>query len=394
MSMGVLDRLRQPGWLRRALFALGLLLALMIIIRIVLDPIAAHFTRKQLNESAEVSGDFESVHVTLLPPGYGIRRIKIIEAQGGDWRHPLFYAEHARVTLDWRRLLHAELAVRLRLDGPKMVMTATGGKGGKKIPDIGAALEKVAPARVDRVEVREGEFLYRDVTAPRHPEFWLHDIELAAENLTTRKRLAGGRPATVSARATLGKSGTVTFFASADLFAAKPEFAGQLALRGWRVAELYDLEEPATKLQTPKGTLDLFAEFKARDGAISGGVKPVLRNVEVRPTEDGFGNKLKAWIADKGLRLFSDRVPGRNAAATVIPIQGRLDQPDVQIWPTILGVLRNAFVEGISAGFAHLPPPASPEKESVLTQATHALQKDKGPPKAQPPKIETGSDKK
>ena len=392
MSMGVLDRLRQPGWLRRALFALGLLFALMIIIRIVLDPIAAHFTRKQLNESAEVSGDFESVHVTLLPPGYGIRRIKIIEAQGGDWRHPLFYAEHARVTLDWRRLLHAELAARLRLDGPKMVMTATGGK--LKIPDIGAALEKVVPARVDRVEVREGEFLYRDVTAPRHPEFWLHDIELAAENLTTRKRLAGGRPATVSARATLGKSGTVTFFASADLFAAKPEFAGQLALRGWRVAELYDLEEPATKLQTPKGTLDLFAEFKARDGAISGGVKPVLRNVEVRPTEDGFGNKLKAWIADKGLRLFSDRVPGRNAAATVIPIQGRLDQPDVQIWPTILGVLRNAFVEGISAGFAHLPPPASPEKESVLTQATHALQKDKGPPKAQPPKIETGSDKK
>jgi hypothetical protein len=263
-----------------------------------------------------------------------------------------------------------------------------------KIPDIGAALEKVIPARVDRVEIRDGEFLYRDVTAPRHPEFWLHDIELAAENLTTRKGLAGGRPATVSARATLGKSGTVTFFSSADLFAAKPEFAGKLALRGWRVAELYDLEEPATKLQTPKGSLDLFAEFKARDGAISGGVKPVLRNVEVRPTEDGFGNRLKAWIADKGLRLFSDRVPGRNAAATVIPIQGRIDQPDVQIWPTVLGVVRNAFVEGISAGFAHLPPPASPENESVLTQATHALEKDKGPPKAQPPKIATGSDNK
>ena len=390
--MSVLDHIRHPGWPRRALFGLGLLLALIIITRVLLDPIASHFTHQKLNASEAVSGDFESVHVTLLPPSYGIRRLKIIEAQGGDWRHPLFYVEHARVTLDWRRLLHGELAARLRLDGPKMIMTATGGK--QKTPDMGAALDKMAPARVDRVEVREGEFLYRDVTAPHHPEFWLHDIELAAENLTTRKRLAGGRPATVSARATLGRSGTVTFFASADLFAAKPAFAGQLALRGWRVAELYDLEEPAMKLQTPEGTLDLFAEFKARDGAISGGIKPVLRNVEVRPTEDGFGNKLKAWLVDKALHLFSDRVPGRNAAATVIPIQGRLDQPDVQIWPTILGVVRNAFVEGISAGFAHLPPPASPDKESVLTQATHALQKDKGPPKAQPPKIETGSNKK
>jgi len=131
--VSVLDHLRHPAWPRRALFGLGLLLALTIIIRLVLDPIAAHFTHKQLNASEAVSGDFESVHVTLLPPGYGIRRLKIIEAQVGDWRHPLFYAEHARVTLDWRRLLHAELAARLRLDGPKMVMTATGGK--LKIPD-------------------------------------------------------------------------------------------------------------------------------------------------------------------------------------------------------------------------------------------------------------------
>ena len=84
--------------------------------------------------------------------------------------------------------------------------------------------------------------------------------------------------------------------------------------------------------------MDVFAEFKAAGGAITGGVKPVLKNVKVRPTEDDFGNKLKAWLADKGLRLFSDRVPDRNAVATVIPIKGRLDDPDVQLWPTVLGV--------------------------------------------------------
>jgi len=86
--LSVLDCLRHPGWPRHALFGLGLLLALTIVIRLVLDPIAAHFTHKQLNASEAVSGDFESVHVTLLPPGYGIRRLKIIEAQVGDWRHP------------------------------------------------------------------------------------------------------------------------------------------------------------------------------------------------------------------------------------------------------------------------------------------------------------------
>jgi hypothetical protein len=58
-----LDHLRRPGWPRRALFALGLLLALAIVVRVVLDPIAAHSTPKALNESVAMSGDFQSVHV-------------------------------------------------------------------------------------------------------------------------------------------------------------------------------------------------------------------------------------------------------------------------------------------------------------------------------------------
>ena len=81
----MLDHPRHPGRPRRALFGLGPLLALTIIIRLVLDPVAAHFTHKQLNASEAVSVDFERVHVTLLPPGYGIRRLKIIGAQGDAW---------------------------------------------------------------------------------------------------------------------------------------------------------------------------------------------------------------------------------------------------------------------------------------------------------------------
>ena len=110
----------------------------------------------------------------------------------------------------------------------------------------------------------------------------------------------------------------------------------------------------------------------------------MLKNVKVAPTEDDLGNKLKAWVADEGLRLFSDRVPQRNAVATVIPIKGRLDDPKVQLWPTVLGVVRNAFVEGISSGFTHLPPPTADKPEGKVEQVKNALKKDEGPPKAQP----------
>jgi hypothetical protein len=385
-------------WPRRLLIALAIVVALLVVIRLVLDPIATHFTRKGLNDAEGIRGDFARVHVTVFPPGYEIHRIKIIEDPGGSWRNPLFYAERVDVRADWHQLFRARLSARVRLDDPKIVVTKRkAAKDEKKKaaqPDVEAALKKVIPAQVSRIEVRNGEFLYRDLTAPRDPEVWVHDLELAVENLATREELAHGRPAIASAHAKLGRSGDITFFASVNPFKKKPEAAGELALRGWKVAELYDLVQPATKLQTPKGTLDLFTEFKIDNGLITGGVKPVLKNVEIRPTEDNFGNKLKAWLADTGLELFSDRVPDRNAVATVIPIKGKLEGPDIQLWPTILGVLRNAFVEGISGGFANLPPPTAEKKQGVLKQAAEALDKDEGPPKAQPVKPEKGDGKK
>src|SRR6185436_8629492 len=73
-------------------------------------------------------------------------------------------------------------------------------KAKEGIPDISAALEKVMPAQATRIEVRDGELLYRDLNAPRQPEIWIHGLDMAIENITTRRELARGRPATVSGR--------------------------------------------------------------------------------------------------------------------------------------------------------------------------------------------------
>ena len=382
-------------WPRRLLIAFIVLLALVVIIRIVLDPIAAHYTRKALNGAEGMQSRFDGVHVTVFPPGYEIRQLAVIETPGGTWKRPLFEVDRAGVSLDWRRLLKGNIGIALRLDEPKIKITQRSEaptevkkQVEKHKPrsalEVASKLEELMPARVERVEVRQGEFSFRDIGAAGHPEVAMHRIEAAVENIATRRTLDKGQPTTASMSAVLGKSGDVSLFVSADLFAKSVSLAGNAALRGWKVEELYELEKARTDLQTPQGTLDLFAEFKVRNGDISGGVKPVLKNVEVKPADENLFTKIKAWFADEALDLFSDRVPGRDAVATVVPIQGHLDSPDVQIVPTVLSILRNAFVEGISSGFSHLPPPISKDKEGLLGQASDALQKDKGPAPAQP----------
>jgi hypothetical protein len=124
---------------------------------------------------------------------------------------------------------------------------------------------------------------------------------------------------------------------------------------------------------TPEdGDIDLFAEFDAHDGRIAGGVKPVLKNIHLGSARSGVVPQIKAWVADAGLRLLSDRVPKRDAVAALIPFQGTIDSPQAQLWPTIWAVLRNAFVAGLESGFSQLPPKDEAQKQGVLPQARRA----------------------
>jgi hypothetical protein len=87
------------------------------------------------------------------------------------------------------------------------------------------------------------------------------------------------------------------------------------------------------------------------------------------------------------VKLFSDRVPGREAVATIIPIRGNLEHLDAQITPAIMAVLRNAFVEGLSSSLSSTPPPVANKDEGVVRPLVHALKKDEPRPvKAQPKK--------
>jgi hypothetical protein len=228
-----------------------------------------------------------------------------------------------------------------------------------EVVDLNELLHKITPLDVDHIDILDGEVAFVDTSRQERPELWMHDLQLSVENLTNRVRLTEGRPVLLTASATLANSGAVSILITADPFEKGLTFSGRAAVVGLQTAELYRFIEPATKLQAPEGTIDIFVEFDCRNGQLTGGVKPVLKNVKIRPDDKGFFTRLKAWVTDLAIKLFSDRVPDRNAVATVIPINGTLTGPDVDLWPAIFGVMRNAFVEGLTSGYAHLPPQSS-----------------------------------
>ena len=95
-----------------------MLLLLVVAVRVALDPIAQHYTRRGLAAVKGTNGDFQSVHVTVFPPRYEIQELEVIQSPGG--KRPLLEVKRAVVSVDWRRLLRGQLVAELRLDEPEV----------------------------------------------------------------------------------------------------------------------------------------------------------------------------------------------------------------------------------------------------------------------------------
>jgi hypothetical protein len=254
-----------------------------------------------------------------------------------------------------------------------------------EVIDLAQLLRKITPLDIDHIDILDGQVAFVDTSRKERPELWMHELHLSVENLPTRVRLTEGRPILLTASAVLARSGQVSIFITADPFEKGLTFSGRAAVVGLQTAELYRFIEPATNMQAARGTVDIFVEFDCRNGELTGGIKPVLKDIEIRPDDKKVFTVLKAWVTDVAIKLFSDRVPDRKAVATVIPIKGTLTGPDVQLWPAIFGVMRNAFVEALTSGYAYLPPPTAEKKQGVVTQGVKALSESgPKPPSAQP----------
>ena len=364
---------------------LGALLGVAVLLvagRLALNPFVARHTREVLESLKGYRGTFDDVSISLSHLSYTIDGLKLVQVPtppGAAGKRPFFYAKRIRIGLHWRDLIHKhELVGDVELDRPKLnlIVGKTEETSQTKVadPSLGEKLKRLSPLDVERIELQGAEVAFTDDTARTSPSLWLHDLDATLENFATRVGLTHGEPTTLAASGTLQRTGQVSVFLTADPLAKKLGFSGRAAVERLALTDVGNFLVQKADLAPRKGTIDLFAEFDAHDGRIAGGVKPVLKDVEVKPAKGGVGPKLKSWLANAGLKIFSDRVPGRNAAAAVIPMEGTIAGPKPQLWPTIWGVLRNAFVTGLESGFARLPA-GKPAEKGVLPQARSAPRK-------------------
>jgi hypothetical protein len=118
-----------------------------------------------------------------------------------------------------------------------------------------------------------------------------------------------------------------------------------------KIKELNDFLKAYANVDAEKGTLNVYTEVESKNGRFNGYVKPMMIDLKIlrwKDEEEGFFGKLWEGVAELGKNILRNRE--KNQVATRVPLSGKIEKPDADIFETVIEVLRNAFIEALRRG--------------------------------------------
>jgi hypothetical protein len=296
-----------------------------------------------------VRGDIALAYVTLEPLRPIVARSGVTLAGGtfSGQGHVEYAPEVKVVDLDEVRIdgLRADYAYRKRTAQPvKAAARATAG-----------AMQEVANQpdillRARRLSARGATVGFVNEEVTPHYRVFLADTDLVLENVSNQ-----GSEGTATAKLTgrfMGSGATVvtaTFRPEID----GPDFGLEARIENTDLGTMNDLLRAHAKVDVVSGVFSVYSEMQVTRRRVEGYVKPLFHDVDVygaaQDQDKSLGQKVKERAVEVIGKVLQNRP--REEVATVVPISGPLEDPKASTWQTLIGLVRNAFVEAILPGF-------------------------------------------
>lgn len=343
----------------------GVTLALLAA-RAALPYAVLRYVNRTLDSLPGYRGSVEDVDIKLWRGAYQIKEAKLEKADGESYA-PFFYARNIDVSVEWPALLRGSIVGEVVLEQPALnfIQGPTEETSQTEVDRRWQdRVDELVPLRVNRFEIIDGAVTYRNHEKKPPVDVALRQVNVVATNLTNAHRRGDELPAAVQASAAALSSARLMLRMRAAPLADTPTFDLDASLRGVKLAELNDFLRAFTGFDAEAGTLDLFLEAAAADGAIKGYVKPMFEDL-----------KLVAWNDKKKgpLKLFKEAVAAalgellenqpKDRVAARIPVGGPIKDPKAGLWPAVASLLRNAFVTALRPGLERSVGPGDVQKK-------------------------------
>lgn len=331
------------------------IIALLIVARILLPWGIQRYVNHVLDKSPDYDGEVGDVDVHLWRGAYSIQDVQLIKTTG-KVPVPFFKAGKVDFSIAWRELFQKQLVMRIELFNPEINFVDSEqeqgrqtGKGGS----WGEMLEALVPFRISQFIVHSGALHFRKFQANPPVNLFIKDLQAELKNLTNSQKLSKNMFAQLTVQGNTIGGGRLQLAVDVNPYAKKSTFNLKAKLLDMQLKPLNAFFNEYANFDFEKGVATIVAEINADNGAVQGYVKPLFRDLDVVILEkevkkDGDSIFRIVWEAIVGAVTTLFKNQPKDQFATKIPLEGNLKDPSVNVWSTIGGVLKNAFIQAFT----------------------------------------------
>lgn len=337
-----------------------IVLAVLIALRLAMEPVAEYYANKSLSNMESYTGKIRDIDIHLFRGAYQVKGITVqkVDSSKSDNKIPFVQIDTLDLSVQWDALFEGRVVGKVIIYRPDVNFISE--KEGEQEQtgeetDWHKKLKELMPITINHFEIKDGNIRFLDPSVQPKVDISLKQLNLVAKNISNVSDSARDMPSSLSASATSTGGGELDLEMKMDFLQQIPEFDANLEFMSVDLTKFNDFIKAYGNFDVKQGTFSLITEMKVNDGQISGYIKPFFENLNILSLEqenkqdEGFFRKVWEGIVGLTTEIFENQPKER--VATTVPIEGTLESPNPDVSLTIFNVFKNAFVEAIEKEF-------------------------------------------
>ena len=327
------------------------IIAALIIFRLFLPLIVKNYVNKVLNRIPGYHGGVNDIDISLYRGAYVIHGLLLYK--DGN-KKPMLDFPTTDISIEWRALFHGRVVSEIEMIHPEFNYYITANKlSAKETPDQDdwtKALHKLVPIKINHFTVDDGKFLYADIMESPDINLVIQNISLSATNLGNVVDKSKALPSDVKINAVSFGAGKLGVTAKMNLLKKMPDMDVNISLKKSDVTALNTVSLASAGFDFEKGQFELYSEFAINNGYLKGYFKPMFHNIRIIDRLDKPNSSVlkRLWEGVVTFLGFVLKNKHKDSFATKIPVEGDLNDPDVNVWTLIKNIFRNGFIKPFS----------------------------------------------
>ncbi|CAN5261259.1 DUF748 domain-containing protein [soil metagenome] len=332
------------------------LVVLLIIARLLLPYFVLRYVNKTLADMGDYTGHVEDLDIHLIRGAYQLDDLRIRKING-KIKEPFVFIPKTDLSVEWKSLFKGKLVSEVECYEPEINFAFSESESqsqtGAEV-DWTAYLKKLLPININRFAVINGKVnLTSLITQPR-ADLSLQKFQGEIRNIRNVEDKDNKLPSPVTASGDVpGYGGTMNFEANMNLLKVVPDLDYKLRFSNLQLVKLNPLARAYANLDFERGTVSVYSEMAMLNSKLNGYLKPLTKGMKIFKINEHEGRSVGKFftelIAQGGTAILKNQK--RDQVATRIPLNGTIENIETATWPTIFGVLRNAYIEAFRGEF-------------------------------------------